>query len=121
MKYKYITPPQNCTGCGLCDNVCSHNAISMVWSKEGFLIPQVNTEACINCGLCSKQCIALEEKQEYTDDVGSVAAWGGLEQERIHASAKFKWWRLFCACRTYSGRRRMRVWRCVERQTYSHF
>lgn len=77
MKYKYITPPQNCTGCGLCDNVCSHNAISMVWSKEGFLIPQVNTEACINCGLCSKQCIALEEKQEYTDDVGSVAAWGG--------------------------------------------
>ena len=77
MPSKYITPPENCTGCGLCANVCSRDAILMVWSKEGFLIPQVNTDACINCGLCAKQCIAQEEKQEYTDDVESVTAWGG--------------------------------------------
>lgn len=53
----------------------------MVWSEDGFLIPQVNTDTCINCGLCVKQCIALEEKEEYTDDVESVEAWGGWNKD----------------------------------------
>ncbi len=77
MTTNHITPPENCTGCGLCSNVCSKNAIHMVWSKDGFLIPQVDAEACINCGLCVKQCIALEEKQEFTDDINSVMSYGG--------------------------------------------
>ena len=77
MGYKYITAPTNCTGCALCANVCSRDAIRMEWSAEGFLIPKVNTESCINCGLCAKQCIALEEKPAYTDDIESVASWGG--------------------------------------------
>lgn len=49
----------------------------MEWSSEGFLIPRVNTESCINCGLCAKFCIAMEERPEYTDDTASVASWGG--------------------------------------------
>lgn len=74
---QYIVAPENCMGCGLCANVCSRDAIHMEWSAEGFLIPKVNTESCINCGLCAKQCIALEEKPAYTDDIESVASWGG--------------------------------------------
>lgn len=73
----HITPPENCTGCGLCANVCSKDAISMEWSKEGFLVPGVDTDRCINCGLCVKQCIALEDKSEYSDDLESVIAYGG--------------------------------------------
>ena len=73
----HITPPENCTGCGLCANVCSKNAIHMVWSKDGFLIPQVDAEACINCGLCVKQCIALEENPKFTDDIDNVVSYGG--------------------------------------------
>lgn len=49
----------------------------MEWSAGGFLIPRVDTETCINCGLCARQCIALEEKPAYTDDIESVASWGG--------------------------------------------
>ena len=77
MTAKHITPPQSCTGCGLCANVCSKDAIRMAWSNEGFLVPQVDTTACINCGLCVKQCIALEERAGYTDDINSVIAYGG--------------------------------------------
>lgn len=80
-KTNYITPPKNCTGCGLCANVCAKNAIDMVWSKEGFLIPSVDTSACINCGACVKQCIALEEKAVYTDDIDSVIAYGGWNKD----------------------------------------
>lgn len=77
----HITPPENCTGCGLCANVCSKDAICMVWSNEGFLVPDVDTDRCINCGLCVKQCIALEDKPEYTDDIGSVVAFGGWNKD----------------------------------------
>lgn len=81
----FITPPPNCTGCGLCANVCSKNAIRMVWSKDGFLVPQVDVSACVNCGLCAQQCIAKEAPPLYTDDIESVVAYGGWHRnEDIH-------------------------------------
>ncbi len=84
----YITPPDNCTGCGLCANVCSKDAIRMAWSNEGFLVPQVDTTACINCGLCVKQCIALEERAGYTDDINSVISYGGWHKNAgIHLNS----------------------------------
>lgn len=84
----YITPPDNCTGCGLCANVCSQDAIRMVWSIEGFLVPLVDSEKCVNCGLCVKQCIALEGRHEYTDDINSVIAYGGWHKDaEIHLNS----------------------------------
>lgn len=58
MASKSITVPAECTGCALCANVCSSNAIRMVWNSEGFLIPQVDTQTCINCGACVRACPA---------------------------------------------------------------
>lgn len=74
---KYIAPPSNCTGCGLCANVCSHDAITMVWNRDGFLMPRVEESACINCGLCVRKCIALEAPVPYTDDIDSVFSYAG--------------------------------------------
>ena len=74
---RHIIVPQDCTGCGLCANVCSRNAIRMVWSTEGFLIPSVETHLCIECGVCTRQCIALEEKSTYNDDIDTVTSYGG--------------------------------------------
>ncbi len=88
MKIKHISTPKNCTGCGLCANVCSQDAIRMEWSKEGFLVPQVDTVKCVNCGLCVKQCIALEEKSGYSDDINSVIAYGGWNKDtKIHINS----------------------------------
>ena len=85
MTTNHITPPENCTGCGLCSNVCSKNAIHMEWSKDGFLIPQVDAEACINCGLCVKMCPAQPEAmaaEQYRDDIESVVAYGGWNNDK---------------------------------------
>lgn len=49
----------DCTGCGSCYNSCNHNAITMNEDNEGFLIPQINPEICIECGLCQKSCPVL--------------------------------------------------------------
>ncbi len=81
MKSKHITPPVNCTGCGLCDNVCPKDAIRMVWSDSGFLVPQVDTSVCVECGLCVKKCIAQEEAEVYTDDTSSVVSYGGWNKD----------------------------------------
>lgn len=85
MQNKYISPPDNCTGCGLCANVCSKNAIHMVWSKDGFLVPQVDANACVNCGLCVKMCPAQPEamtSEQYRDDIDAVIAYGGWNNDR---------------------------------------
>ncbi len=70
-----VTPP-NCTGCGLCANLCSQDAISMEWSQEGFLIPTVDEARCIECGLCIKRCVALEAPLNHQDELDSVEAYG---------------------------------------------
>ncbi len=82
---RHITAPQNCTGCGLCASICSQNAISMVWSEDGFPIPRVDEAACIECGLCTRRCIALEEPLKHEDDITKVrsyAAWH--KQTELH-------------------------------------
>lgn len=77
----HITAPLNCTGCGLCANICPKNAIRMIWSKEGFLIPDVDLSSCVNCGICVKKCIALEDKPIYTDDINNVISYGGWNKD----------------------------------------
>lgn len=91
MTAKHITPPQSCTGCGLCANVCSKDAIRMEWSKEGFLVPQVDISACINCGLCVKMCPAQPgamDNETYADDIDAVVAYGGWNNDTdIHQNS----------------------------------
>ena len=83
---KHIVAPQNCTGCGLCANVCSKAAISMVWSEEGFLVPQVSHSACINCGACSRACPAqhgyLDKSHIEEPHKESPAAYGGWNADK---------------------------------------
>ncbi len=68
-------------GCGLCANVCTTNAISIVWSTEGFPVPSVDEERCIGCGLCVKKCIALETPPERHDDIDEVEAYGAWNRD----------------------------------------
>ncbi len=80
---RHIVAPPNCTGCGLCANVCPKDAIIMGWNEDGFPSPSVNTSLCIECGLCSKACIAQEAPQPHEDEIDKVrsyAAWHRVEE-----------------------------------------
>lgn len=85
----HIVAPPDCTGCSLCANVCGHDAITMVWSEEGFLIPRVNEDACINCGVCVKKCPALQPAPAYRDDLkDTVPAYGAWHRDReVHRTS----------------------------------
>lgn len=51
----------NCTGCMACLNVCPKNAISCIENGKGFIVPSINNDLCINCGLCEKTCVINNE------------------------------------------------------------
>jgi coenzyme F420-reducing hydrogenase beta subunit len=51
-----ICEVSKCTGCLLCKLKCPQNCINCVEDSEGFQIPKIDENICINCGLCSKVC-----------------------------------------------------------------
>lgn len=48
-----------CYGCGECEALCPMRAIKMKQDSVGFYYPSVNYDLCIECGLCVKKCIAV--------------------------------------------------------------
>lgn len=47
---------EKCSGCTACQTACPRQCISMTADGEGFLYPQVDTQRCVDCGLCVKVC-----------------------------------------------------------------
>lgn len=91
---KYITPPHGCTGCGLCANVCPRDTISMEWSDEGFLVPQVDATKCINCGACVRMCPAqpmhlgkLKEEAITHEPPDAYGGWNSDKTTQLNSSS----------------------------------
>lgn len=55
---------KNCYGCRNCENVCPKQAIEIKENREGFLMPEIDKNKCINCGLCDKKCPYLTYKEK---------------------------------------------------------
>lgn len=57
-----ICKERNCTGCFACENICTHNAIKMIYSTEGFLYPVISNDLCVECGACRKVCPVVNNR-----------------------------------------------------------
>lgn len=51
----YLTEA-SCCGCEACVNICPKNAISMQAGTLGSLFPVIDSNLCVECGLCEKVC-----------------------------------------------------------------
>ena len=58
---KNITLASNkdCTGCASCYNICPKQAITMSPNTDGFLMPVIDDNKCIECHSCEKHCPVL--------------------------------------------------------------
>lgn len=54
----------DCCGCETCASVCSQSAISMNEDAFGFRYPKINTDKCIQCGICLKKCDFQKHKND---------------------------------------------------------
>lgn len=48
--------PNYCCGCSACANVCANGAITIKEDERGFLLPFIDEDKCVDCGLCKKVC-----------------------------------------------------------------
>lgn len=74
-----------CTGCAACLVGCPKGAISMKRDAEGFLYPDIDVNACIDCGLCEKNCPT--QKKENPVIARALAARSRDEGERMASSS----------------------------------
>lgn len=51
-----IKEKSQCCGCSACLNICPTDAITMEHDILGFLYPIIDSQKCIDCGLCDKVC-----------------------------------------------------------------
>lgn len=54
------TQLRECTSCQMCGAVCPVDAISISLNEQGFYRPYINSEKCIDCGLCVKSCYKFD-------------------------------------------------------------
>lgn len=82
-----ISAPSDCTGCALCANVCPKSAIEMHLNAYGFYQPEVNDTLCIDCGICTKSCIALTPPQKEPQKSTAYGAWSKDEAVQLKSSS----------------------------------
>ncbi len=67
MKAK-LANENTCTGCMACINICKKGAIKSIALPKGYEIPQIDTDLCVNCGICQTVCDAAETLEERTSN-----------------------------------------------------
>lgn len=55
----------NCSGCGLCANICPKNAIEIKQNSKGFYEFFIDENKCTHCGLCYNLCPANKQQEKF--------------------------------------------------------
>lgn len=61
MNINDISAIRRCTSCQLCAAVCPKDAISISLNENGFYRPFIDSNKCVECGVCTKVCYKFDD------------------------------------------------------------
>lgn len=79
---------KECTACAACVDICSRQAIELKEDENGFFFPEVDTDTCVQCGLCDSICHVYNDTNIVRNKVSKhpYAAWS-MDKDIILRSA----------------------------------
>lgn len=85
---KFWLQYDECTGCGMCANVCPVNAIEMTTDTDGFDHPIVKNN-CIDCNKCQNKCEYRYKLESINNSMNpaTYAAWSKSEEVRFESTS----------------------------------
>lgn len=81
-----ICPHSDCTGCFACQNACTHDALRLMPGEYGYIYPVVDSEKCVNCGLCRKVCPVNTPVAKHTVISADIARAASAEEIVLSSS-----------------------------------
>lgn len=81
-----IIDKSECCGCHACYSACPKNAIEMIVDENGFKIPKINQNLCINCGKCNRVC-PIKNKIDTENESMAYAAYNKDIDTRLNSSS----------------------------------
>ena len=70
-----------CVGCESCVQICSKSAITIKEDVEGFRYPVIDSDKCVNCGLCRKVCPITNMPVRYIEN--KLAFGGSIRNDEV--------------------------------------
>lgn len=85
------TDSKKCSGCTACKTICPVNAIKMIPDDEGFGVPVINKDICVDCGVCIKVCPADNgvSKDKRIDNESYAVRWTNAVRKKSASGAFF--------------------------------
>lgn len=77
---------KECSCCGLCENVCPKGCITMSEDSLGYKRPLIDDSNCIDCGLCSKQCVIMHPTETINPITTSAAVRSDKDKIKLSSS-----------------------------------
>lgn len=83
----HLASDKNCTGCLACMDACKHQAIIKILKNEHPYV-KIDTDKCINCGLCENTCpIVSSIECNSVENMNVYGGWVNDKQLRINAAS----------------------------------
>ena len=82
-----IEDKHNCCGCAACVQVCPKHCIYFEEDEEGYRYPLVDETLCIQCGLCEKVCLFINQRNPEATPLHVYAQKNNDEQTRLKSSS----------------------------------